>query len=650
MMQDDDPLQEAADAVADGIAVDWEALAARLTSAADRQRLENLRLIAAIKGFDPAGSGPDELVTGPAPAAVRADPLLKRLGSLPRPVHLAPDPSAAQAWGRYRLLEEVGAGSFGRVYRAWDPNLERHVAVKILHAGAARVLLEGKQLARLRDPNVVSVLDIEEHDGQFGLCMEFVDGETLDDVLKSRGTLNAREAVLVGQDVCRALHAAHAAGLLHRDVKARNIMRDRAGRIVLMDFGAGREIEELERADPALNMAGTPLYMAPEVLAGHVATCSSDLYSVGVLLYYLVTGSYPVTGTSLKEIRTAHMFGMREPIGHRRTDLPPAFVRIVERATAANPEQRYRSAAGMLDDLAAANVPHVLPADERHPLVYAAAGSAAALVAVTALGAVITRYFNVTMGRTEFATDGLRDWLRWGLGSLVTPIVYFGFVLIAVALLIVLHPFVLRVYPGVARLEARCAAWVRRCELDKPDELCRCVLLLSVVLVATACWWLSDMLTALFVFPDVSSAPAWQLQRLSPAFKADHLAYRKLFMVVAIACAVMWCLPVWLGMRRRQPVNRLLLAGGGAVTLLALLLFSFPYRVLSQNGDFEVARWQQARCYILGEKEDTMLLFCPALEPRSRVVTRAGDEVQRTGVRESPFTSFSPTMNTKRGS
>src|SRR6185436_3226096 len=103
---------------------------------------------------------------------------------------------------------------------------------------------EGQRLARLKDPNIVAVWDVGEHDGRFGLVMEFVQGETLEDVLRSRGTLNVREAVLVGQDVLRALSAAHAAELVHRDVKARNIIRDRSGRIVLMDFGAGRELDE----------------------------------------------------------------------------------------------------------------------------------------------------------------------------------------------------------------------------------------------------------------------------------------------------------------------------------------------------------------------------------------------------------------------
>ena len=134
--------------------------------------------------------------------------------------------TAVETWGRYRLVEKVGEGSFGSVYRAWDSELEREVAVKILHPRVAnsqlksRLLREGRALAKVRHPNVVSVLGVESHGDRVGLCMEFVRGETLATVLGRRGAFNAREAALIGEDVCRALAAVHRAGFVHRDVKA----------------------------------------------------------------------------------------------------------------------------------------------------------------------------------------------------------------------------------------------------------------------------------------------------------------------------------------------------------------------------------------------------------------------------------------------
>jgi serine/threonine-protein kinase len=637
-MSEDDPFDDAADAVVDGAPVDWAALARRAASAADRERLESLRLIAAIGALH--RSLPDD---APPPSSTRT----------PRGIDAGPVPSPASTrepatgddgarWGRYRLLERIGAGSFGTVYRAWDPNLRRPVALKILHGASTdvrvreRLLREGQQLARLRDPNVVSVLDVAEHEGQFGLCMEFVDGETLDDVLRSRGTLNPREAVLVGQDVCRALAAAHAEDIVHRDVKARNIMRDRTGRIILMDFGAGRELEELERADPKWNQAGTPLYMAPELLAGRPATFSTDVYAVGVLLYFLVTGKYPVTGRTVQEIRTAHMYGMREPIGHRRTDLPAGFVAIVDRALAPNPEQRYRSVAEMLDDLGAVNLPPP-------PLITVrrvAAGAAVAPMVMMALGIVITRYFDATMGREEFVEEGVREWLTWGGRSLIGPLIYAAFAVIGVTTAAMFYRAAAAVFPRVREIEAAAVGAVRRSGLHTADDVAAVALLLSVTMVAGTSWYFADLLRALTIYPDVSRAPAMQLHLLSPAYTDHQVNYRLAFTWVTIAAAALWYVTLRLASRRREAIHPLLLAGAAAVMLVTVLLWAFPYRMLSSNNSFPVARWQNARCYILGERRDSALLFCPALVPRSRVV--ASSAVERTGDEESPFALFSP--------
>ena len=151
----------------------------------------------------------------------------------------------AERWGRLELLELVGKGTFGEVYRARDAQLQREVAVKLLHVGRPhdglvdRMLHEARALARVQHPNVVIVHDAEERDGRVGLCMEFVRGRTLEQLLLAEGPRGAREAALIGQDLCQALAAVHAAGLVHRDVKAQNVMRENGGRVVLMDFGAG---------------------------------------------------------------------------------------------------------------------------------------------------------------------------------------------------------------------------------------------------------------------------------------------------------------------------------------------------------------------------------------------------------------------------
>ena len=175
--------------------------------------------------------------------------------------------------------------------------LERDVAIKILHRRVGdtrlkdRLLQEGRALAKIRHNNVVNVLGIEAHGDRVGLCMEFVRGNTLADIVRGQGKMSAAEAVLIGQDLCRALSAVHRAGYVHRDVKAKNVMRDDTGRIVLMDFGTGRTAEI---AGGQGDRAGTPLYMAPEAIEGGRRRRAATSTALGVLLYHLVTGDYPV--------------------------------------------------------------------------------------------------------------------------------------------------------------------------------------------------------------------------------------------------------------------------------------------------------------------------------------------------------------------
>jgi serine/threonine-protein kinase len=163
------------------------------------------------------------------------------------------------------------------VYRAWDPRLDREVALKLIREQGPRhdsvgslVIDEGRLLARVRHPNVVTVYGADRIDGRVGLWMEFVRGRTLEAVLRDHGPFGAQEAALIGLDVCRALSAVHKASLIHRDVKAQNVMREAGGRIVLMDFGTGREELEGRRAE----LAGTPLYIAPEIFASAPATAA----------------------------------------------------------------------------------------------------------------------------------------------------------------------------------------------------------------------------------------------------------------------------------------------------------------------------------------------------------------------------------------
>ena len=277
-------------------------------------------------------------------AGARAPPAAPEIG----------DPaSTGVRWGRLLLQERVGAGVYGEVFRAFDESLRRDVAVKLLRASgrsaellAAKVLNEGRLLARVSHRNVVTVHGVDTHDGRVGLWMEFIRGNTLEQLLERQGPFGGREASLLGQDLCRALAAVHAAGLVHRDVKAQNVIREEGGRLVLMDFGTGLLLED-DEAVKASPVAGTPLYLSPEVLAGADASPQSDIYSLGVLLFHLVTGSYPYVARSLAELRRMHDRGERKRLHDLRPDLSEGFVHVVERALESDPAERYASVGAM---------------------------------------------------------------------------------------------------------------------------------------------------------------------------------------------------------------------------------------------------------------------------------------------------------------
>jgi tetratricopeptide (TPR) repeat protein len=263
------------------------------------------------------------------------------------------DTPSQSHWGSFVLNARVGSGGFGEVYRAWDPHLQREVALKLLLPGAVggeaeyeAMLREARALASVRHPNIVPVHGVDRHDGRVGFWTDFVRGKTLAVLLREQGTFGSREAASIGLDVAKALSAVHRAGLLHRDIKAENVMREEGGRILLMDFGlSGLEHRQTD-------IAGTPNYMAPELFRGGQSTAASDIYSMGVLLYYLLAGEYPAKLTGLTALESLARLAQRKPLMDLRPDLPDSLLRTVSTAMEMDPAKRFASAGQLAAALA----------------------------------------------------------------------------------------------------------------------------------------------------------------------------------------------------------------------------------------------------------------------------------------------------------
>jgi hypothetical protein len=268
-----------------------------------------------------------------------------------KPIEGAAAPGSIETWGHLTLLGKIDEGAFGSVYRARDPNLQIDVALKLVtnreghEIDVARALKEARLLARVRHPNVVQVYGADIVDGRVGIWMELIHGRTLASLISANGPLGAREAALVGVDLCQALAAVHAANLIHGDVKTRNVMREAGGRIVLMDFGTSKDLGIQPSQASGVDLAGTPLYLAPEVFRGETRSRVTDIYSLGVLLFHLVSTFYPVNGSTQADVEDAHKRGARVRLRDVRPDLPPRFIEAIEQAIAPVPADRFQSVA-----------------------------------------------------------------------------------------------------------------------------------------------------------------------------------------------------------------------------------------------------------------------------------------------------------------
>jgi len=333
--------------------------------------------------------------------------------------------------GRYRVEARIGAGGMAEVFRGFDTVLHRTVAIKTLNAPYARdasfverFRREAQAAARLSHPNIVATYDSgTDGDTQF-IVMEFIEGRTLAEFLGTGKHLTSAHATQIAEEVCHALTAAHAQGVIHRDIKPGNIMVTRDGSVKVMDFGIARMVSGPETAPQTSVVMGTATYISPEQAKGLPVDARSDLYSLGAVLYEMLAGRPPFVGESSVAVAYKQVNEVPQPPSVHNTDVPPALDAVVMRALAKNPANRYPDAAAFGADLVRARTGQAVEATPLLPL----AGDATQVISRP-------RSTEILPPVVDPPGSGRKVWLGILIGLLVVSVIAGAGILLASTLL-----------------------------------------------------------------------------------------------------------------------------------------------------------------------------------------------------------------------
>jgi serine/threonine protein kinase len=578
------------------------------------------------------------------------------------------DLQAGTRIGPYTIIERLDRGGQGQVFLGNDQDLHRKVALKCLFSSRLdmesvreRILREARAAAAINHTNVATVHHVIEHGDRAFMVMEYVEGENLSARLR-RERLRVDDVVAIGRRLTAALTAAHARGVVHRDLKPGNIRMTPDGTVKVVDFGVAKYARSQTTiisgastrrpsaaTGPAIAGGGTPPYMSPEQLRGQPVDERSDVYSLGAVLFEMATGRRLFLSSDSVELAEAQARGApkADAVDPR---VPPALAGVIAKCLQLDLERRYQSALEVDIDLQA--VERLLAKPDYRELIRrwrarVVVGVPLLVLALGVGGFVVTAGFNNTFGRigpfARFGVEPFRAYFTWGILATVPSIIVMT--LVAVGVLTVRGVLgMLELISPIGRvmrsLRKRVREAAQAAGLDKSPVLVQALIGLAVLSIVVVYWSYAALIDAWT--SSFNSASPERLLPMGPKNFA-RLQYKLTLDVMTLAFGV----GLYHVFKRRK-LERAHDGKGGVALLIGIFLVLvlmnvLSYRTLSYR-DFERVDLTGARCYITGQSGDELLVLCPGSDPpRNRAIRRDDPRMRRTGIIENVFEGMNPT-------
>ena len=572
---------------------------------------------------------------------------------------------------QYEVVGRLGRGGMGQVFLGFDHELRRSVALKCLlsegnaWADQSRIRAEAQAAAAITHPHIAAVYHVVDHGPRAFIVMEYVAGESLSSRMR-RERLTIDQATTMGRQLASALRAAHERGVIHGDLKPANVQVTLDGSVKVLDFGIAMIMRTVTTGGPGdsttsldpvkatrnhrpttFGIGGTPPYMSPEQLAGGLVDERSDIFTLGVVLFEMMTGHRPFAGSDTKAILRAQEAPAPRADAIER-GVPRAIADVIARAVQIDVDHRYQSIVEMEAALGSVQRRVQRSAIEVLKLWLPRVAIAIPLIigVLGLLGAIKTFGFNNNFGRTgvhaRFGVEPFAAYVRWGMLGIAPKLVVATITVVVVmgAGIVVRSIGLIGPIGRVARRVYRQGASViAELGLDRPATLAQALAGVGMACVIALVFYFEDLIAAFMA--SFNSAPVERLLPIRESAVARGY-YQLAFSVLTVALGFGLFRVLQLRRRLGTREGRPQVAALAAVTAVTILLTEVPYRSFNHR-DFERVDYAGARCYIIGESGQEFLILCPAAAPpRNRVVQRDDPQLQRLGIIENVFRGLNP--------